>query len=151
MLLLSERVLSYHVRDAQNQPLPPEKWPITRLLRGETLGGKDDATIRVDLPDGRDMLVTYTGAPIRTRGRRDHWLCRAGSRCHCAVAGQEALRRAHDELEQRVAERTHELALANTELRRLSRQVLQVQEKERHVIAQELHDEIGQELNRRRE
>ena len=66
MLLLSERVLSYHVRDAQNQPLPPEKWPITRLLRGETLGGKDDATIRVDLPDGRDMLVTYTGAPIRT-------------------------------------------------------------------------------------
>ena len=59
---------------------------------------------------------------------------------------EEALQRAHDELDQRVRERTRELAIANRSLRRLSRQVLEVQETERRRIARELHDEIGQAL-----
>jgi PAS domain S-box-containing protein len=61
-------------------------------------------------------------------------------------AAEEALQRAHDELEQRVAERTHQLASANQQLRRLSQRILEVQENERRLIARELHDEIGQQL-----
>jgi signal transduction histidine kinase len=45
-----------------------------------------------------------------------------------------------------VHERTRELAGANRSLRRLSRQVMEVQETERRRIARELHDEIGQAL-----
>ncbi len=52
---------------------------------------------------------------------------------------EEALRRAHNELEQRVEERT-------AELRRLSQRLVQLQEIERRNIAHELHDEIGQSL-----
>ena len=52
---------------------------------------------------------------------------------------EEALRRAHDELEKRVEERT-------AELRRLSQRLVQLQEIERRNIAHELHDEIGQSL-----
>ncbi len=72
--------------------------------------------------------------------------------------GEEALRRAHDELERRVVERTQELSAANAklteqiaerrraedELRRLSHRLVEVQESERRNIARELHDEIGQ-------
>ena len=72
--------------------------------------------------------------------------------------GEEALRRAHDELERRVVERTQELSAANAklteqiaerrraenELRRLSHRLVEVQEGERRNIARELHDEIGQ-------
>jgi signal transduction histidine kinase len=71
---------------------------------------------------------------------------------------QEALRRAHDELEQRVKERTAALSSANDqlvaqvaerlraeeELRLLSHRLVEVQEAERRNIARELHDEIGQ-------
>ena len=80
---------------------------------------------------------------------------------------EEALRKAHDELEKRVLERTAEWVTANRKLeqeiedrkrveealresenrlRHLSSQLLAIQEKERKRVAQELHDGIGQML-----
>ncbi len=80
---------------------------------------------------------------------------------------ENALLKSRDELEQRVLERTAELAEVNrqmkgeigerkraeealqtseAELRRLSSQLLEVQENERKRIARELHDSIGQSL-----
>ena len=59
---------------------------------------------------------------------------------------QEALRVAHEELEQRVTERTAALRDANERLRVLSRRLMEIQELERRAIARDLHDEIGQAL-----
>jgi signal transduction histidine kinase len=59
------------------------------------------------------------------------------------VRAEEALRKAHDELEQRVAERTRDLARTNEELRRLSSRIMTAQEDERKRIASDLHDSIG--------
>jgi len=73
---------------------------------------------------------------------------------------ERQLRQARDELEQRVRERTRQLALANEKLRReivereeaerharkVSRQLLEAQETERQKISRELHDGMAQDL-----
>lgn len=66
---------------------------------------------------------------------------------------EEALRRAHDELEQRVRERTADLVSANQELeksiserKRLESELLDITEKERRRIGLDLHDDLGQRL-----
>ena len=56
---------------------------------------------------------------------------------------EEALRRARDELETRVEERTADLAKANAVLRDLSARLLSAQETERKRVAADLHDTIG--------
>lgn len=57
---------------------------------------------------------------------------------------EEQLRKAHDELEQKVRERTADLNLANEGLRELSSRLQQMRDEERRQIARELHDSAGQ-------
>ena len=59
---------------------------------------------------------------------------------------EEALLRAHRELERRVDERTAELKSAEMSLRTLTGRLLQMQDDERRRIARELHDSSGQVL-----
>jgi signal transduction histidine kinase len=67
---------------------------------------------------------------------------------------EEALRRAHNELEQRVQQRTAELKSANSKLhdaikdrQRLEHELLEITEKERRRIGLDLHDDLGQKLS----
>jgi len=69
-------------------------------------------------------------------------------------SAEEALRRAHDELEMRVQQRTAELKTANARLqsaiaerRRLEFELLDITEKERRRIGLDLHDDLGQQLS----
>jgi len=67
---------------------------------------------------------------------------------------EDALRRAHDELEIRVQQRTAELKAANSKLqtamaerKRLENELLEITEKERRRIGLDLHDDLGQKLS----
>jgi DNA-binding NtrC family response regulator len=67
---------------------------------------------------------------------------------------QDDLRRAYDELEMRVQERTADLKTANAKLqaaiaerRRLEYELLEITEKERRRIGLDLHDALGQQLS----
>jgi len=57
---------------------------------------------------------------------------------------EEQLRKAHDELEHRVQERTADLNMANESLRELSGSLQQIRDEERRQIARDLHDSAGQ-------
>jgi PAS domain S-box-containing protein len=256
----------FHARDANGKPFSPESWPLTRVLRGETISHESAVDLYMRTRKGRRIVASVTGAPLRGSDgaligavvvmrdvttqralqRETRWQASMLDRAHDAIfmweldgpilywnhgaellygySSEEAvgqishqllqterpvtpelfkkalkrngewigdilhttrdgrrlvaesrhqllkepggkaivlevcrditerleleqeLRRSHDELEQRVHERTRELAGANRSLRKLSRQVLEVQETERRRIARELHDEIGQAL-----
>jgi PAS domain S-box-containing protein len=67
---------------------------------------------------------------------------------------EEDLRRAHDELEMRVQQRTVDLKSANAKLqasiserKRLEHELLEITEKERRRLALDLHDDLGQKLS----
>ncbi len=69
-------------------------------------------------------------------------------------SAEDALRRAHDELEIRVQQRTADLKLANEKLhaaiserKRLEHELLEITEKERRRIGLDLHDDLGQKLS----
>ncbi len=69
-------------------------------------------------------------------------------------SAEEELRRAHDELELRVQQRTADLKTANSKLqaaiserKRLEHELLDITEKERRRIGLDLHDDLGQKLS----
>jgi PAS domain S-box-containing protein len=59
-------------------------------------------------------------------------------------SSEEALKKAHEQLDARVKERTGELDLAQERLRMLTARLLRMQDDERRRIARELHDTAGQ-------
>jgi two-component system, chemotaxis family, CheB/CheR fusion protein len=107
--------------------------------------------------DGARFFVSGVMSPVRDSGKLTGYVKVARDLTEQRQAA-EALRRAHEELEERVRERTRELAEANGLLQaeiaerkaaeaartRLVRQLMTSQEDERHRIAREVHDQFGQ-------
>jgi signal transduction histidine kinase len=69
-LPLRQRVNLFDLRDEDGQPLPEDQWPITRILRGELLQGKDAVDIMTRQLDGYPLLLNQAGAPLRDQDNR---------------------------------------------------------------------------------
>lgn len=61
---LDDRIRRINIADGSGQPLPPEHWPLMRVLRGEQAGGKTEPDIYLHTLDGRDVCLAPAGSPL---------------------------------------------------------------------------------------
>jgi PAS domain S-box-containing protein len=97
--------------------------------------------------DGRTVYVEVTGSSCMYRGQLCiQVICRDATG---RIVAERALRRAKTQLERRVRERTEELTAKNAELLRKHRfmeQTLAARERDRKLVAYEIHDTILQDV-----
>ncbi len=104
----------YELAFPDGQPVPVDEWPISRILRGETLSELELRGRRRDT--GREWYFSFSGAPVRN-GRGEQILAVVVTRDITARKRAEAeLAALNRDLETRVRARTAELEAANAEL-----------------------------------
>src|SRR6516164_10726120 len=121
---------------------------LERLREGAHVVGYE--TVRVSRTRQR-LHVSLTLAPVEDSSGRIVGVSTVGRDITERKRTEAKLQSAHDNLEQRVLERTTELHQKNEELvnqegvvRELSGRLLQMQDEERRRLARELHDSVGQ-------
>jgi signal transduction histidine kinase len=146
------------LRDKSGRPFLRHEWPLARSLATGEVVQNEEARYPRDNGDWGTMFVS--SSPIRDPNGA---VVAAVAILYDITARkrvEDALLRAHDELEGRVAQRTADLARANESLRaevaerrlaeqarnELLRRLVVVEEDERARIARELHDQMGQQL-----
>jgi PAS domain S-box-containing protein len=162
MLGYTDEEIEPHV-SAWERLLHPDDREVVREVVDGVLRGERDYTVEFRLrhKDGHYVHLLSRGFPVRRQ--QDGVVGRiVGTHFDLSERkrAEEALKRAHEQLEIRVRERTAELAQANASLRAemiereraerartelLSRLVF-AQEDERRRIAREMHDQFGEQL-----
>lgn len=60
---IEKRAAQLLIRDEHGQPLEKDRWPLTRIMRGEELKGADAPDVMIRMIDGRDLILNMYGIP----------------------------------------------------------------------------------------
>src|SRR5581483_8172081 len=66
-LSIEQRALHLKMLDEWGNELPLEHWPLVRILHGEYLRMDEQEDTRLILPDGQQIFVNHSGAPMRNQ------------------------------------------------------------------------------------
>lgn len=139
----------FEICDLTGRPLPKDRWPFRRIIAGEVLNAVDVRVTRKDI--GKSWIGSYGGTRVYDRDEQalmaivtfrdvtDQHLAHAALR-----ESRHQLKVLNESLEARVAQRTAEVERLADQLRALTAQVSQTQEKERKYLSEVLHDHIQQ-------
>ena len=118
--------------------MPHEQCPMAEVLTGKISEARD-AEVLIERPNGTQVTVIVNIRPLKDQ----HGKIMGAINCFYDISqrkqAEEALQKAHDDLEFLVQRRT-------ASLRRLSSHLQHVQDEERRRIARDLHDSVGQYL-----
>jgi two-component system CheB/CheR fusion protein len=163
----AERVFGYTAQEVTGQYFAiiftPEdrrrEMPVKEMETARDKGRAADERWHVR-KDGTRFYVSGVLTPLRDADGAVTGYVKIARDLTVQQRAEEELRRANDELEVRVRERTFELAKVNESLRdeiseriqtekdrvRLLRQIVRAQEDERRRIARDIHDQVGQQM-----
>jgi PAS domain S-box-containing protein len=159
------RLAIFDTTGGKSGPAAYKPFPTSSILQGKVFHGLE---VSFSPPEGREPLKMLLNAgPLRDSQGEVMGAVVALTDITERKRVEEALKAAHDELEQRVKDRTAKLRLAvaqlqeevanrlqteeslkesEARLRHLSSRLLDAQERERKRLAAELHDELGHAL-----
>ncbi|MEP7190867.1 MAG: PAS domain S-box protein, partial [Roseiflexaceae bacterium] len=163
----AERMFGYTISEALGQPsaliFTPEDRasdaPEREMATARDQGRADDERWHIR-KDGSRFWVSGVMTAMRDEDVRLRGYAKVARDLTERMRADEALRRAYDDLEQRVQSRTTDLASANMLLQReiaersqaqlarddVMRQLITAEEHQRQQISRELHDQMGQQL-----
>ena len=111
---LREFIPLFELRDEQGQVIPPREWPLSRILRGETLV-EYEAHVR-NLTRGWEKIFSYGGSLVRDERGQAHFGIVHFRDITARKHAEAQIHALNTQLEHRVTERTAELESAVKEL-----------------------------------